>query len=303
MPMWHKTESESWTSPDGGLRIEQFIGEWEETREVGRWAVLSDARTGFILLDLSGIHDSRVELAADGAVLVWLDLVRSAGLFRIDPASRSFRNLGLDDRPGRPLEELSDAVLAELQALRQAGYRERAFSPDGSIRVDFSIETWRMSHETRSPRIVETATGKLLLDLPSDWDANILWQGASAFLIHLRRYTKPGYLTVTVDPQAGLFRIAQEGDLPHPIAGMQATLEAAFDRFDGGGGGCPYGRARAAAAQACPRARGRDGAARGARAGGLAGAARRPARASGAAGRASGVCGTLVGLPLPCQEG
>jgi hypothetical protein len=231
MPMWHKTESESWTSPDGGLRIEQFIGEWEETREVGRWAVLSDARTGFILLDLSGIHDSRVELAADGAVLVWLDLVRSAGLFRIDPASRSFRNLGLDDRPGRPLEELSDAVLAELQALRQAGYRERAFSPDGSIRVDFSIETWRMSHETRSPRIVETATGKLLLDLPSDWDANILWQGASAFLIHLRRYTKPGYLTVTVDPQAGLFRIAQEGDLPHPIAGMQATLEAAFDRF------------------------------------------------------------------------
>jgi hypothetical protein len=58
-----------------------------------------------------------------------------------------------------------------------------------------------------------------------------LWQGASAFLMHLRRYTKPGYLTVTVDPQAGLFRIAQEGDLPHPIAGMQATLEAAFDRF------------------------------------------------------------------------
>jgi hypothetical protein len=231
MPMWHKTESESWTSPDGGLRIEQFIGEWEETREVGRWAVLSDARTGFILLDLSGIHDSRVELAADGAVLVWLDLVRSAGLFRIDPASRSFRNLGLDDRTGRPLEELSDAVLAELQALRQAGYRERAFSPDGSIRVDFSIETWRMSHETRSPRIVETATGRLLLDLPSDWDANILWQGASAFLMHLRRYTKPGYLTVTVDPQAGMFRIAQEGDLPHPIVGMQATLEAAFDRF------------------------------------------------------------------------
>lgn len=228
--MWHKIESGHWTSPDGRLRVEHFIGEWEATTEVGRWAVLTDARTGAVLLDLSAIHDSRVEPAADGGVLVWIDQGRSTALFRIDPAQASFRNLARDEEDARPLEELDGAVKAELRAMRQAIYAERAFSADGSIRVDFTIETWRMSHETRSPRVVETATGKVLLDLAADWDAHILWQEAGSFLMHLRRYTKQGYLTVAVDPPSGLYRIAQEGDLPRPIADMQGELERAFDR-------------------------------------------------------------------------
>lgn len=228
--MWRKVESEQWTSSDGGLRIEQFVGEWQETGEVGRWALLSDARTGAIQLDLSAVHDSRVELAADGTVLVRLDQGRNAALLRIDPAARSFRNLGRDDAAAQPLGELSEAVAAELEAMRVAPGRERSFSPDGAIRVDFTIETGLMSRETRSPRVVETATGRILLDLPPDWDAHILWEEGGAFLMHLRRCSKQGYLTVSVDPRAGVYRIAQDDDRPYAIEGMQAGLERAFDR-------------------------------------------------------------------------
>ena len=81
--------------------------------------------------------------------------------------------------------------------------RPAVYSPDGRYRVAFSVYEMRMSHWVETPVIINSASGKPLLDLcTSDWSADTTaWRTDSqAVTFELRRY--PGDapdVTVTVD--------------------------------------------------------------------------------------------------------
>ena len=84
-------------------------------------------------------------------------------------------------------------------------------SPDGSIRVPWSVSTGRMSHEIWSPKIIDVKTGGTIPDLHGeDWDGSFDWLDHGRFSVSLRRYGGGRSFTVWVDPVAGVFRSGAE---------------------------------------------------------------------------------------------
>jgi len=106
---------------------------------------------------------------------------------------------------------------------------ESVSSPDGWLRVDFRISPGRMSHEIRSPTVVDTRSGKALFSLFADWDADFTWGGPGVVTLHLRSYAEGGLtrISVTIDAAKGEGRI-DDGDW-RPLEGLEPALEARFD--------------------------------------------------------------------------
>jgi hypothetical protein len=95
-------------------------------------------------------------------------------------------------------------------------------SPDGSIRVEWSINTGRMSHEIWSPAVYDAASNELLFDLQDgDIDASFNWLEDGAFNMQLRRYSG-GQMQVWVDPRNHLFRIGNSN--PEPLNQAQNRI-------------------------------------------------------------------------------
>jgi hypothetical protein len=93
-------------------------------------------------------------------------------------------------------------------------------SPDGAIRVEWMVNTGRMSHEIWSPKVIVAATGRTLFDLRDpDLDVSFDWLDHGAFRMSFRWYSRGGNMTVFVDVPRGAFRI---GEGPEQILDDQA---------------------------------------------------------------------------------
>lgn len=226
-------------SPDGSLRYEHRLGESVGGRfdSVGTWAVLIDAATDQVLVDCAVWDTSRITANGDGSLFLHLGQNAFEVLFRIDPAARRFHNHD-EDGAGRTLHELADAAEQARRAAsspsRSPAYRR--ISPDGSIRVDLDAVEWGNSHWVHSPRVIEVANGRTVLDLwGTDWDAVVSFPGPQRVGLAFRRYHYGGALAVELDLASGTYRIVaepgREGVLPAaPLSGLADALEAATGR-------------------------------------------------------------------------
>jgi hypothetical protein len=227
-------------STDGRLRYEHRLGEFVNGRydSLTSWAVLIDVATDRVLVDCGGWASSRITANADGSLFLHLQQNQFDSLFRIDPATGTFRDHGAGGE-ARPLAELWHAV--ETARRRATTWREapphyRRISPDGAIRVDFATSEWSNSHWVNSFAVIEVATGRAVLDLlGTDWDASAVFPRPGAVTLACRRYHLGGGLAVTIDLARDRYEIVLDpragGALPEaPLAGLAQALEEASHR-------------------------------------------------------------------------
>ncbi|MDQ1522085.1 MAG: hypothetical protein QOE47_9 [Pyrinomonadaceae bacterium] len=114
--------------------------------------------------------------------------------------------------------------------------RPQPVSPDGTIRVEFDVQTGRMSHEIYSPRVVSVADGEVLVDLwGTQWDASAQFEQAGTVRLSLRHYDgeKPGF-ALTIDARARTFSFADAPGEAHPLARFEKLIgrkHAAQERY------------------------------------------------------------------------
>ncbi|RYD45591.1 MAG: hypothetical protein EOP63_00540 [Sphingomonadales bacterium] len=221
-------------SGDGTLRYEKRYStdRVAEGLSPEGWAVLTDVTTCAVLVDCQAWPASRIEGKANGTLFLWLTQDDGETLIRIDPAAQSFRNLG-EAGADQPLADLS----AYVDALRQTrvgqppGYTYRRISPDGTIRTELEAVEWGNSHWVYSPRVIDIASGEIILDLwGSDWDATMSYPGSRRVRLDFRRYHFSGDLTIELDLADGRHRILREpgrtAPLPSgPLADARGAME------------------------------------------------------------------------------
>jgi|GEM_PF-2795447 len=103
-------------------------------------------------------------------------------------------------------------------------------SPDGSIRIDIEPVEWASGQWVHTPRVVETASRRVLCDLlGSDWQADTAFPRERYVWLGLRRYRSPGHLFVEFDLDADRYRIAldalEEPDEEGPLGDVSDRLE------------------------------------------------------------------------------
>ena len=100
-------------------------------------------------------------------------------------------------------------------------------SPDGSIRIEFSADEFRMSHWVYSPRIIDTASGKTLFDLwHTAWDAEAEFDQGCEITLYLRRY--PGNIegfVVRIDPEDRTYRFDDMSATSEPLSQLKSRLD------------------------------------------------------------------------------
>lgn len=100
-------------------------------------------------------------------------------------------------------------------------------SPDGTLRVEFDVQTGRMSHEIYSPRVVSVADGEVLLNLwGTCWDASAQFTEPGTVDLYLRYYDdgKPGF-GVRVDARARTFSFDDARGEQHPLAKFEKLIK------------------------------------------------------------------------------
>ncbi|HEX8458499.1 MAG TPA: hypothetical protein VF656_14460 [Pyrinomonadaceae bacterium] len=103
----------------------------------------------------------------------------------------------------------------------------QSVSPDGMLRVEFDVQTGRMSHEIYSPRVVSVTDGEVLVDLwGTYWDASAQFKEPGTVDLYLRYYPadKPGF-GVRIDARAGTFAFADALGEHHPLAGFEKLIK------------------------------------------------------------------------------
>ena len=226
-------------SADGTLRYEHRQGEFINGRydSVSLCAVLTDAATGQELVNCAGWASSEITAQADGSLFLRLQQNQFESMFRIDGRAGLFRNLGTGGED-EPLAGLAQAVKAAWRATapHASPPHYRRISPDGAVRVDLASEEWSNSHWVNAPRVIETASGRVLLDLwGTDWDATVFFHEVGRVQLDCRRYHAGGGLSVVLDVARGCYQITLHpglgGTLPEqPIDGVAEGLEAASRR-------------------------------------------------------------------------
>jgi hypothetical protein len=255
MNRWHLVEPLALDSADGRHRLHRFVGRWGGG-EVGEWAVLTRTQTGEALLDMARVRTGSAGWREDGALIVRIGGVGDARLIIIDPGMETFRDIGVEGA-SRPVEQLQSALDAAARAVgadgglpeRSNDYLDRDFSPDGRIMVEYLVQPQRMSHETRTPQLTDTATGEVLLKLADTmFDGSVQWQGPWRALMSLRHYTKDVSLWVEIDCERRTWSLPQlkSGDLP-----LETISTELPRRFNSAAAAAPAG-----APSQAPRSRG-----------------------------------------------
>ena len=99
------------------------------------------------------------------------------------------------------------------------------------MRIEWEEFDGRMSHVIYSPRIRWVATGELILEMGSDWDASVEWIGTgNAFWMHFRRYASGGYISAIFEPSKGVLRIGGEDAPAEPLANARGRLEEEIEK-------------------------------------------------------------------------
>ncbi len=110
---------------------------------------------------------------------------------------------------------------------------DRLIAPDGLIEVALDWVEWSNTHWVGSPRVMEIATGRVLLDLwGTDWDADVSFPRERAVRLGFRRYHVGGSLDAEIDLGQSRYTIEERpGENSHgPLADMPSALEAASRR-------------------------------------------------------------------------
>jgi hypothetical protein len=223
------------SSTDGSLRYEYRLGELVDGRHdsIGRRAVLIDSANGQVLVDCAAWTSSRITKANDGSLFLHLQQNAFDSLFRIDSVKRLFCNHG-EAGVWQPLSSLALAV----EQARHASDRRNALptlrhiSPDGTIRVDLAVLEWSNSHWVNSPRVIEIASGRVVLDLwATHWDATVWFPDKQCVRLGFQRYQHGRSLTAEIDLARGTYQIFSganpEDALPEaPLAGIASALQA-----------------------------------------------------------------------------
>jgi hypothetical protein len=222
-------------SADGTLRYAHRQGEFIHGRydSVSLCAVVIDAATGQTLVDCAGWASSEVTAQADGSLFLHLRQNQFESLFRID--GRTFRDLGAGGQD-KPLAELAQAVKDAWHAPHASPPQYRHIARDGAFRVDMASREWSNSRWVNAPRLIEIASGRVLLDLwGTDWDAAVSLREVGRVRLDCRRYHMGGSLCVVLDVARGCYQVtlapALGGTLAEqPLGGIAEGLEAASRR-------------------------------------------------------------------------
>jgi hypothetical protein len=230
-------EPRAGTSRDGRLGFENLLpGPTGAARDrlapTGRiWRIA----TGEVVADGSAWMSSRVIPEADGALLLALRHYDNDALFRLRPETGSFSVVG-EPRPDETIDRLGEAVAHALQTSidRAHRYLGLRLSPDGSIRVELATVEWSNTHWVNSPRVIDVASKRILLDLwGTDWDAEASFPIEGCVALDLRRYHFGGRCQALLHPANDGFAIFESTPGP-PIRGPLATnvpaIEAAARR-------------------------------------------------------------------------
>jgi len=104
--------------------------------------------------------------------------------------------------------------------------------PDGITGIEWQFSSGLMSHEIWSPRIFDTVTGETILDLlGADWDGGIDTQPDGSFLLHLRRYSSAGQLTVRIHRATQSFQFGSTGGAAEPLSTIDRRIREEFKRI------------------------------------------------------------------------
>ncbi len=220
------------TSADGSLRFENRQASDAGGRPTDRasTAWIWDAATGETLAEGTAWTTSRVTPQPDGTLLLALHHRQRDALFRLDPATRTFHTLG-ERRPDESLSQLAAAIdRAHRASMDKANfYMGVRLAPDGSLRIELAAVEWSNSHWVNSPRVIEVATGRVLLDLwNTDWDAEPSFPCERCVILGLRRYRSRIQLRAVLDLAQDSFTI-QEDDSQAPSIGPLAEIAPALE--------------------------------------------------------------------------
>ncbi|HEY4125266.1 MAG TPA: hypothetical protein VGM36_11675 [Rhizomicrobium sp.] len=221
-------------SADGTLRYEHQQGEFINGRydSVSLCAVVIDAATGQTLVNCAGWASSEIRAQPDGSLFLHLRQNQFQSLFRIDGRTGLFRDLGAGGED-KPLSALAQAVDEAWRTPHASPPQYRYISRDGTIRVDLASQEWSNGNWVNAPRVIEIASGRVLLDLwGTDWDAAVFFREVGRVRLECRRFHLGGGLSVVLDVARGCYQItldpAHGGVLPEQsLDGIAEGLEAA----------------------------------------------------------------------------
>jgi hypothetical protein len=225
-------DAASGTSADGSLRYEHDLGpvragHYDAVSPVAR---LWEVKSGAFLFDGAAWTSSRIVPQSDGSMLLALEQSERQTIFRIDPVATSFRDL-LGPQAMRPIVDLAAAASAARAECDDPAntYLGRRIAPDGSILVDLHAVEWSNTHWVRSPRVIEIATGRVLLDLwETDWDAAVSFPRAGAIRLSMRRYHFGGGAEAEIDLAGACYTLFDRaGATSGPLGALPAALETA----------------------------------------------------------------------------
>jgi hypothetical protein len=230
-------EPRAGTSADGTLGFENLLpgptgAERDRRAPAGRiWRIA----TGEVVADGSAWMSSRVIPEPDGSLLLVLRHYDNDALFRLRPETGSFSVVG-EPHPDETIDRLGEAVAHALQTSidRAHRYLGLRLSPDGSIRVELAAVEWSNTHWVNSPRVIEVASERILLDLwGTDWDAEASFPIEGCVALDLRRYHFGGRCQVLLQPANDGFVIFENTPGPPtrgPLAAILPAIEAAAGR-------------------------------------------------------------------------
>lgn len=231
VPGWHIVEPLALDSLHGTHQLHRFVGRWSGG-DVGEWAVLTDKASGEAVLDMAQVKTGSAVWRADGCLLVRLRGQRDERLLIVDPGIGRFRSIGYDAAP-RPVADLQ---IEMMRAARQVGadgrpagpddiWVEHDFGPDGHVMVEYAVQTQLMSHETRTPRIIDIDTGEVLVDLDDSlFDGSVTWIADGKLSLYLRHYSLGGGMAAEIDPGRRTWFIPGQRDGPMPLTTISTEL-------------------------------------------------------------------------------
>jgi hypothetical protein len=226
------------TSADGSLRFDnRYADDVGGRPSLLPTAWIWDAVTGETLAEGTAWTSSQVTPQPDGTLLLALRHYNRDALFRLDPTTHTFRTLG-ERRPEESLSQLAAAIERAHQASidKANAYMGLRLAPDESLRVELAAAEWSNSHWVHSPRVIEVATGRVLLDLwGTDWDAEPSFPRERCVSLQLRRYRSRIGLCAVLDLARDNFTIDEQDPQPPrpgPLAQIAPELEAAASRLE-----------------------------------------------------------------------